>query len=97
VEFLFFFIPLLLTLSLHLCYEAFIVFHSVQGSQGFLRQPSQQQLDTVFKTHKDVDVVTFILQHGKEQHADAIGSSGTTNMSRGSATTVDNRSYVKGI
>ncbi|KAF8812205.1 DUF1960-domain-containing protein [Phlegmacium glaucopus] len=71
--------------------DSFTVFHSGQGSQGILRQPSKQQLDTVFGTHKDVDVVTFILNNGKEQHGDAIGSSGTLNISRGSAT-VDSRS-----
>jgi predicted outer membrane repeat protein len=56
-----------------------------------LRQPSNQQLDTVFETHKDVDVITFILNNGKEQHGSAIGSSGTFNISRGSAV-VDSRS-----
>ena len=71
--------------------SAFTIFHSGQGTQGILRQPSNQQLDTIFGTHKDVDVATFILKNGKEQHSsDAIGSSGTANISRGSAV-VDSR------
>lgn len=72
-------------------YTAFTVFHSGQGSQGILRQCSNQQLDTVFGTHKDIDVVTAMLNNGKEQHGDAIESSGSLNISRGSAV-VDSRS-----
>lgn len=72
-------------------YKAFTVFHSGQGAQGVLRQPSQQQLDTVFGTHKDVDVITFILKNGKEQAGGTIAASGTFNISRGSAV-VDSRS-----
>ena len=69
--------------------QAFNVFHSTQGAQGKLGQASHQQLDTCFGTHKDVDVVTFILNNGKVQHGDAIVSSGTLNIARGSA--VDQR------
>jgi len=59
-----------------------------------LQKASQQQLDTVFGTHKDVEVVEFILKNGKELHGDAIGSSGSLNISRGSAV-VD--TYHKGL
>jgi len=66
--------------------DSFTIFYSFQGSQGLLHKPSQQQLDNVFGTHKDVEVVEFILKNGKEQHGDAIGSSGgSLNITRGSA------------
>lgn len=64
---------------------AFQVFHTQQGSQGILHHPSHQQLDNVFGTHKDIDVVKFMLEHAKEQpgtfHEDKIA---TTNAGRGS-------------
>jgi hypothetical protein len=68
---------------------AFNVFHSTQGSQGLLGKPSNQQLETVFGSHKDVDVVTKILKEGREQKGD-LASTGTgtfsnLNVSRGSA------------
>ena len=81
---------------LFILYEAFTVFHSGQGAQGILLKPSQQQLDTVFGTHKDVDVVTFILNNGKSQHGGAISSSGTLNIARGSAV-VDRSKGLTGI
>jgi len=76
------------TISLADVVDSFTVFHTGQGSQGILRRPSKQQLDTVFETHKDVDVVNFILTNGKEQAGEGItfsGSTGSTNMARGSA------------
>lgn len=66
-----------------------MVLHSGQGAQGILRKPSQQQLDTVFGTHNDVEVVAYILENGKLQHSDTFASFGTLNNSRGS--TVDTR------
>lgn len=69
-------------------YEAYQVFFSNQGAQGILGQPSKQQLIAVFGTHKDVEVVTFILEKGEMQHSDAIGSGpGSMNLSRGSGNT----------
>jgi len=66
---------------------AFQVFHSTQGAQGILGKPSKQQLDTIFNTTNDIDVVTAILERGKEQSGNGF-SSGTgganTNMTRGS-------------
>ncbi|KAH7887521.1 ribosome maturation protein [Phlebopus sp. FC_14] len=71
--------------------DSFEVFHSGQGAQGYLGRPSKQQLDNVFGTSKDVDVITILLQRGKEQAGDGF-TSGTfgTNASRGSAI-LDNR------
>ncbi|KAG6861553.1 hypothetical protein C0995_014849 [Termitomyces sp. Mi166 len=53
---------------------AFDIFHSNQGHQGRLGQPSKQQLENDFGTSKDDEVVTKILQNGKDQGSDRIGS-----------------------
>jgi len=65
--------------------DSFEVFHSSQGAQGLLGRPSKQQLDTDFNTHVDVEVVEYILKHGREQ-AGTMGTSsgGVTNLARGS-------------
>ncbi|KAJ7241902.1 ribosome maturation protein [Mycena haematopus] len=65
--------------------DSFQVFWSSQGAQGVLGKPSNQQLDTVFETHKDVDVVTAILKEGREQGTDGVASTTFTgtNTSRG--------------
>ncbi|KAJ6513455.1 DUF1960-domain-containing protein [Mycena sanguinolenta] len=64
---------------------AFQVFVSSQGAQGVLGKPSNQQLDAVFQTHKDVDVVSIILKEGREQATDGVTSTTFTgtNASRG--------------
>ncbi|RDB20061.1 hypothetical protein Hypma_012804 [Hypsizygus marmoreus] len=64
---------------------AFTILHSSQGHQGFLGQPSNQQLDSDFGTTVDTDVVKIILDKGKEQNSDRIGepTATTTNMARG--------------
>ena len=41
------------------------MFHSATGAQGKLGRPSKQQLDSVFGTHTDTDVVTAILEKGQ--------------------------------
>jgi hypothetical protein len=70
---------------------AFQVFHSTQGSQGILGKPSKQQLDTVFHTTNDIDVVKAILEKGKEQSGNGFNSgTGNTNMTRGSFS-IDNK------
>lgn len=80
-----------LATTLLTAFVAFSVFFSNQGAQGILATPSNQQLDTVFGTHKDVDVVTAILEKGKNQNSEAISTSTfNTNASRGSAV-VDTR------
>ncbi|KAF7375070.1 SBDS domain-containing protein [Mycena sanguinolenta] len=65
--------------------DSFEVFVSSQGAQGVLGKPSNQQLDTVFQTHKDVDVVSIILKEGREQATDGVTSTTFTgtNASRG--------------
>ncbi|KAG6331474.1 hypothetical protein ID866_7616 [Astraeus odoratus] len=70
-----------------LCFSAaFEVFFSTQGAQGILGRPSHQQLDNVFGTSKDIDVVTTILHKGKEQPGHGFTSGGVaTNMTRTSA------------
>ncbi|KAG1892182.1 DUF1960-domain-containing protein [Suillus subluteus] len=65
--------------------DSFKVFYSNQGAQGILGTPSKQQLDTVFNTTKDVDVVTHILEKGKDQAGNGFTSGMTgTNVARGS-------------
>ncbi|KAJ7640629.1 ribosome maturation protein [Mycena rosella] len=69
--------------------DSFQVFFSGQGAQGLLNKPSKQQLDTVFGTNKDVDVVTIMLEKGREQGSDGVAASTFTgsNVSRGNTST----------
>ncbi|KAI6047538.1 ribosome maturation protein [Pisolithus marmoratus] len=63
--------------------DSFEVFHS---SQGLLLRPSRQQLENVFGTSKDVDVLTRILQNGKEQPVNGFsGGVGVSNVTRTNA------------
>ncbi|KAF9651076.1 DUF1960-domain-containing protein [Thelephora ganbajun] len=68
--------------------DSFKIFFSNQGGQGILGKPSKQQLETVFGTSVDVDVIKLMIQKGKEQSGDTIqgNSFGSTNVTRGSAT-----------
>lgn len=72
-------------LALTICSAAFKVFHTGTGTQGILGTPSKQQLETVFGTSKDVDVVEKILKEGRSQTGDGVSGSGSTNWARGSA------------
>ncbi|KAM0793077.1 hypothetical protein ACM66B_000560 [Microbotryomycetes sp. NB124-2] len=45
--------------------SSFDVFHSGQGAQGLLARPSKQQLDSVFGTTNDDEIVTQILEKGR--------------------------------
>ncbi|EGO02013.1 hypothetical protein SERLA73DRAFT_132746 [Serpula lacrymans var. lacrymans S7.3] len=63
--------------------DSFEIFHSGQGSQGLLGRPSKQQLETVFGTSKDVDVMTIVLQKGREQAGEGF-SGGTFSSAKGS-------------
>ncbi|KAI0065985.1 DUF1960-domain-containing protein [Artomyces pyxidatus] len=54
--------------------DSFEVFSSNQGSQGILGRPSKQELDTVFGTHTDTEVILQILQKGKEEAGESIAS-----------------------
>ena len=71
---------------------AFAIFSSNQGPQGILRHPSKQELDNVFGTHVDVDVVQQILEKGREDAGESLSSGkwGSKNDSKGSAY-LDNR------
>ncbi|KAJ7752782.1 ribosome maturation protein [Mycena maculata] len=73
------------TIPLAQVLDSFDVFYSGQGAQGLLGKASNQQLDTVFETHKDVDVCKIILEKGREQGTDGVASSTFTgsNVSRG--------------
>ncbi|TFK68178.1 DUF1960-domain-containing protein [Pluteus cervinus] len=67
--------------------DSFEVFFSSQGAQGLLGRPSKQQLENVFDTSKDVDVVLYILNNGKLQASDGFsGGSTNLNLSRGTNT-----------
>ncbi|KAI9000796.1 ribosome maturation protein [Trametes punicea] len=65
--------------------DSFQVFWSNQGAQGLLGTPSNQQLENVFGTHKDTDVILQILQKGKEESGKAIRTGEVaTNQAKGS-------------
>ncbi|KAF6762212.1 ribosome maturation protein [Ephemerocybe angulata] len=66
------------TIPLASVVDSFSVFHSSQGAQGLLGKPSNQQLETVFGTSKDVDVVTKILEGGREQKVNGLNQPPTT-------------------
>ncbi|KAI0053777.1 FYSH domain-containing protein [Auriscalpium vulgare] len=72
--------------------DSFEIFSSNQGSQGLLGRPSKQELDNVFGTHTDTDVVLQILEKGKEEAGDSItsGKWASRNDTKGSAV-VDSR------
>ncbi len=71
---------------------AFEILSSNQGPQGLLRRPSKQELDNVFGTHVDVDVIQQILEKGKDEASESLASGkwGSKNDSKGSAF-LDNR------
>ncbi|KAF8915277.1 DUF1960-domain-containing protein [Mucidula mucida] len=72
------------SIALALVVDSFDVLHSGQGPQGILGKPSKQQLDTIFGTSKEDEVVTKILQDGRLQSTEGVKSSfGTTNAARG--------------
>jgi len=67
--------------------DSFEIFHSCQGSQGYLGRPSKQQLETTFGKSKDIDVVKTMLEKGKEQSGEGFHSGHGTfsmNATRGS-------------
>ncbi|KAH9076999.1 DUF1960-domain-containing protein [Lactarius deliciosus] len=67
--------------------DSFEIFSSNQGPQGLLCRPSKQQLDTVFGTHVDDDVIQQILDKGKVEASENLASEkwGSKNDSKGSA------------
>lgn len=65
--------------------DSFQVFYSNQGAQGILGKPSDQQLDNIFGTTNDIDVMTQVLEKGKDQPGNGFTSGTTaTNAARGS-------------
>ncbi|PWN50150.1 DUF1960-domain-containing protein [Violaceomyces palustris] len=55
--------------------DSFEVFHTGQGAQGIMGRPSKQQLDTIFGTHTDTDVVLQILEKGQFQASSELTAS----------------------
>ncbi|EJF62377.1 ribosome maturation protein [Dichomitus squalens] len=74
-----------MTIPLAEVVDSFDVFWSNQGAQGILGRPSKQQLENDFGTSKDVDVVTEILNKGKQESGKGIRTGdGVANLSKGS-------------
>ena len=65
--------------------DSFEVFVTGQGAQGVMGRASKQQLENVFGTSKDIDVVSQILEKGKEESGKGIRTGeGLTNLTKGS-------------
>ena|SRR6266498_4695082 len=77
----------IITNSYHI---AFNIYHSNQGAQGLLRTPSKQQLENTFGTSKDVEIIQYMLEHGKEQPSEGFKGTATKNVAR-SSMTIDTR------
>ena len=52
---------------------AFEIYFSNQGNQGHLGRPSKQQLENVFGSSKEDDVVKFILEKGTLKAGEGFG------------------------
>ncbi|BGP44961.1 hypothetical protein JCM10450v2_000776 [Rhodotorula kratochvilovae] len=50
--------------------DSFDIFHTGQGSQGLLRRPSKQELETVFETSNEDAIIEIILTKGTIKSAD---------------------------
>jgi len=86
------------TIPLSEVVDSFHIFHSGQGVQGILGQPSKQQLDTVFGTHNDIDCMTILLQKGTAQASEAIsGGTASTNFARGTLADLKSGRNTSGI
>lgn len=86
-------------LSLTRSCAAYDVLFSNQGPQGILGKPSKQQLENVFGTHVDVDVITTILEKGKSESGESIRNSnmGGTNLTMGSMVVDTKGKGLRGI
>ncbi|GJE84233.1 SBDS domain-containing protein [Phanerochaete sordida] len=76
------------------------VFFSNQGSQGILGKPSKQQLENVFGTTNEMEIIQQILEKGKSQAGDGIrNGSGVaaTNMTFGSAVVDTKGKGLRGV
>lgn len=50
--------------------DSFDVFHTGQGAQGLLIRPSKQELENIFGSSKDDEVVTTVLEKGRLEVSD---------------------------
>ncbi|PLW16315.1 hypothetical protein PCASD_18720 [Puccinia coronata f. sp. avenae] len=50
--------------------DSFDVFHTGQGAQGLLIRPSKQELENIFGSSKDDEVVTIVLEKGRLEVSD---------------------------
>ncbi|KEI39620.1 uncharacterized protein L969DRAFT_87578 [Mixia osmundae IAM 14324] len=73
--------------------DSFDVLHSGQGSQGILGRPSNQELDSVFGTHNQDEVVEMILKKGALQGGDAPEKTASKNDSQGGGFSVSKGSH----
>ncbi|CAO1630172.1 unnamed protein product [Parajaminaea phylloscopi] len=73
--------------------DSFQVFSTTQGAQGIMGHPSKQQLENDFGTHKDVDVVTQILEKGDLQSATHKDGYSSTNDSKNNVNVVSAGSH----
>ncbi|KAH8094949.1 DUF1960-domain-containing protein [Cristinia sonorae] len=67
--------------------DSFSVFFSNQGTQGILGKASNQQLENVFGTHKDIDVIEQLLKKGTAQAGEGLdqrSGQASLNINRGS-------------
>ena len=80
-------------------FAAFEVFWSNQGAQGLLGRPSKQQLENVFGTHRDDEVVKQVLEKGTAQASEGIKNSnfGSTNVAMGSLAVDSKGKGLRGI
>ncbi|POY71998.1 hypothetical protein BMF94_5007 [Rhodotorula taiwanensis] len=62
--------------------DSFDVFHTGQGSQGLMQRASKQDLDTIFGTTNDNEIVEQILTKGQIKSSDAPHKWMTTNDQR---------------
>ncbi|PWN27720.1 DUF1960-domain-containing protein [Jaminaea rosea] len=76
--------------------DSFQIFHTGQGTQGIMGHPSKQQLENDFGTHKDVDVVTQILEKGEIQSGAVKDGYSTTNDSKNNTNVVSAGSHRGG-
>ncbi|EJD53643.1 DUF1960-domain-containing protein [Auricularia subglabra TFB-10046 SS5] len=85
------------SVALALVVDSFEVYHSNQGHQGHLGRPSKQQLDTVFGSHKEDDVVKAILEKGSLKAGEGFQKElSGLNTSRG-GTAIDTRGSGGGL
>jgi ribosome maturation protein Sdo1 len=79
------------SVAIALVVDSFDVFHSGQGSQGKMMRPSKQQLDSIFGTTREEEVVEQILSKGELKAGEGYGKElSGLNPARG-GTSIDTR------